>query len=35
LLAILEDEKRIELLMKIPGIGSNKANKIVEYLYDH
>jgi len=35
LLAILEDEKRIELLMKIPGIGSNKANKIVEYLCDH
>jgi len=32
LLAILEDEKRIEILMKISGIGLNKANKIVEYL---
>jgi hypothetical protein len=34
LLAILEDEKRIEILMKISGIGLNKANKIVEYLCD-
>ena len=33
LLAILEDEKRIEILIKINGIGLNKANKIVEYLY--
>ena len=32
LLTILEDEKRIEILMKINGIGLNKANKIVEYL---
>jgi len=34
LLVILEDEKRIEILMKISGIGLNKANKIVEYLCD-
>ena len=34
LLAILEDEKRVEILMKISGIGLNKANKIVEYLCD-
>ena len=34
LLAILEDEKKVEILMKISGIGLNKANKIVEYLCD-